>query len=162
MEVGDRRDEVEGHADGPLGVVLGGGGRSPDRHHRVADELLDGAAVARDQRPRELEVARQELADVLGVAAFGKSGEADEIGEEHGHQAPLGDGRCGSRRCLFTRDEGRAALAAEPLPGRVGAAAGGAGHRERRPAVAAELLAGRILGPAIRARRHAQSLVRGA
>ena len=43
-------------------------GRAPDRHHRVADELLHRAAVARDDLPREVEVARQQLADVLRVA----------------------------------------------------------------------------------------------
>ena len=48
VEGGDRVDEVEGGADGALGVVLGGGGGAPDGHHGVADELLDGAAVALD------------------------------------------------------------------------------------------------------------------
>ena len=44
----DGVDELEAGADGPLGVVLAGGRRAPDRHDRVADELLDGAAVAAD------------------------------------------------------------------------------------------------------------------
>ena len=34
--------------DGALGIVLVGDRRAPDRHDRVADELLDGAAVALD------------------------------------------------------------------------------------------------------------------
>ena len=42
---------------------------APDRHHRVADELLDRAAVAADRRRHGVEVAGQELADLLGVAA---------------------------------------------------------------------------------------------
>jgi hypothetical protein len=58
VEVGDRGDQVKGHPDGALGVVLRGRRRAPDRHNRVADELLDGAAVARDERPCELEVLR--------------------------------------------------------------------------------------------------------
>ena len=68
VEVGHGGDEVEGGANGALGVVLLGDRRAPDRHHGVADELLDGAAVALDDRPRGLEVAGQELARVLGVA----------------------------------------------------------------------------------------------
>ena len=38
---------------------------SPHRHHGVADELLDGAAVPGHQAFRRLEVPRQELADLL-------------------------------------------------------------------------------------------------
>ena len=67
-ERGHGGDEVECGADGPLGVVLRRRRRAPDRHHRVADELLDGAAVALDQAPARVEVAREELADLLGVA----------------------------------------------------------------------------------------------
>ena len=72
VEGGDRVDEVEGGADGALGVVLGGGGSAPDGHHGVADELLDGAAVALDDRAAGVEVAGQELAGVLGVAALAR------------------------------------------------------------------------------------------
>ena len=46
-EAADRVDELERGPDGPLGVVLARGRRAPDGHDRVADELLDGAAVAR-------------------------------------------------------------------------------------------------------------------
>ena len=47
----DRRhrvDQLEARAHRALGVVLVRGRDAPDRHHRVADELLDGAAVAVD------------------------------------------------------------------------------------------------------------------
>ena len=47
--VSERRhggDQVERCANGTLGVVLSCRRRSPDGHHRVADELLDRAAVA--------------------------------------------------------------------------------------------------------------------
>ena len=63
-----RGDEVQGRADGTLRVVLGRGRRAPDGHHGVADELLDRAAVERDQAPAVVEVAGEDLADVLGVA----------------------------------------------------------------------------------------------
>ena len=72
----DGVDQVEGGADGPLGVVLAGDRRAPDGHHRVADELLDGAAVALDDVARHVEVARQRLADLLRVALLGERREA--------------------------------------------------------------------------------------
>ena len=43
----DGVDQLERGADRALGVVLAGDRGAPDRHHGVADELLDGAAVAR-------------------------------------------------------------------------------------------------------------------
>ena len=55
-------------ADGPLGVVLAGDRGAPDGHHRIADELLDRAAVLADDVAREVEVAGEGLAHVLGVA----------------------------------------------------------------------------------------------
>ena len=83
-------DEVERRPHGALGVVLLRDRRPPHRHHRVADELLDGAAVALDERPRGIEVAGEELARLLGVAALGGGREADEVGEEDGDEPPLG------------------------------------------------------------------------
>ena len=58
--------------DGALGVVLVRHRRPPDRHDRVADELLERAAVARDQRSAGLEVAVEEVADLLRVAPGGE------------------------------------------------------------------------------------------
>ena len=67
----DRVDELERGADGALGVVLVGDRRAPDRHDRVADELLDRPAVQLHDLGRGLEVAAEELADRLGVAVLG-------------------------------------------------------------------------------------------
>ena len=72
-------------------------GSAPDGHDGVADELLDRAAVAADHVRGKLEVARQRVAHVLGVALLGERREADEVGEEDGHQPTLGDGS-GARR----------------------------------------------------------------
>ena len=133
-------DEVEARADRALGVVLVRDRGAPQGHDRVADELLDAAAVALDDVGRELEVGRQELPDRLGVPALGQRREADEVGEQHRDQASLGDGpvdrrgaapaagcaRAGGRR---RPDDGRPALAAEPRGRRVRRAARGA----RRP-----------------------------
>ena len=66
-----RGHQVERGPDGAFGVVLGRGGRPPHGHHRVADELLDRAAVAADHGPGHPEVAGQQLADGLGVARLG-------------------------------------------------------------------------------------------
>ena len=45
-------DQVERGAHRPLGVVLVGGRRAPNGHDRIADELLDCAAVALDHLAR--------------------------------------------------------------------------------------------------------------
>ena len=50
-QAADGVDQVERRPDGPLGVVLVGDRRAPDGHHRVADELLDRAAIATDPLP---------------------------------------------------------------------------------------------------------------
>ena len=121
---GHGRDEVERRPHGALGVVLSRGRRAQDRHDRVPDELLDRAAVELDQSAARVEVAREELAYVLGVAALRDRREADEVGEEDGDEATLGGGssrpRCG-RRCRYR--ERRAALAAELHAGRIGRSA---------------------------------------
>ena len=70
VELRDGRDEVERGPDRALGVVLVRDRRPPDRHDRVADELLDRAAVALDQPLAGLEVAGEQLADLLGVAGL--------------------------------------------------------------------------------------------
>ena len=54
IELGDGGDEVERRAHRTLGVVLVRDGRAPDGHHRVADELLDRAAVPFDQPLRQV------------------------------------------------------------------------------------------------------------
>ena len=91
----DRVDEVERGPDRPLGVVLVSDRGAPHRHHGVADELLDRAAVAADDLADSLEVAVLQLADLLGVAALGERGEPDEIGEQDGDEPALGDGVVG-------------------------------------------------------------------
>ena len=88
----DAVDQVERGADRAFRVVVVGDRRAPDGHHRVADELLDGAAVAADDVLALLEVARQELADGFGVAALGEGREPDEIGEQDGDETTFRDG----------------------------------------------------------------------
>ena len=59
------------------------------RHHRVAGELLDGAAVRVDAVRDLVEEARHLRADDLGVGAGDELRRADEIGEEHGREFSL-------------------------------------------------------------------------
>ena len=102
-------DHVEGRADRPLGIVLVAGRGTPHGHDRIADELLDGPAVAADDLARAVEVARQEVADGLGVAALGQRREPDEVSEQDGDDLALGAtarGACRRRRA------GRASLRA--------------------------------------------------
>ena len=126
-ERADSGDEVERRAHRALRVVLGRDRRAPDRHHGVADELLDRAAVELDQPPARVEVAREKLAHLLRVARLGERREADEVGEEHRDEPPLGGRDSGRRRRRRGASERRAAVAAEALAGRVRGAATRAG-----------------------------------
>src|SRR5439155_20188825 len=135
-----------------LGVVLGGRRSTPNGHHRVADELLDGAAVQRDQPLAAVEVAGEQLPRVLGVAALGERREADEIGEEHRDELPLGGGLGGGRGGFATQHPERSsAFGAERVAELRGASAGRAGECEAGAALDAELRAGPVFGPTARA-----------
>ena len=123
-------DEFERRPDRPLGVILVGRRGAPDGHDGVADELLDRPAVAGDHVAGHVEVAGQELASVLRVATLSQGREPDEVGEEDRDDPSLGNGR---------RRNGRHGPARRRDLGT---------GRQRRAAVAAEALAGRILCPA--------------
>ena len=127
-ERGDRGDEVERGAHRPLGIVLLRDRRPPDGHDRVADELLDRAAVALD----DLSGACRSSGTGARVSSSA-SRPSDAVvnptrsANRHGHETPLCDGCGGCRRgagCLGNRTD-----------------------LERRPAVAAELLARRVRPP---------------
>ncbi len=139
----DHLDQLERRAHRPLGVVLARDGRPPDRHHRVADELLDRPAVALDHLPRGVEVAREELAHLLRVTILRQRREADEVGEEDGDEPPLG---FGGRRGRRLRVERAAALAAEAVVGVVRRAAGRTAASQRRAAARAEPSPGPVVG----------------
>ena len=181
----DRVHELERGPDRALGVVLVRGRRAPHGHDRVADELLDHAAVAVDDLAREVEVAGQRLAHELRVAFLGERREADEVGEQHRDEPPFRDrprlgtvpaagasagfdaSRAGAPASWPTHGgvaEGRAAVAAEPLSRLGDRAAGRAARGEPRPARPAEALAGRVRRAAARAGDHAirpSPIVRG-
>ena len=91
-EVTDR----ERRADCALGVVLVRGRRAEERHDRVPDELLDGAAVALELRAHALVVRAQERLDVLRVDRLGPRGETDEVAEDDRDDLAL-SARCAPR-----------------------------------------------------------------
>ena len=90
---GDGRDELEAGADRTLGVVLLGDGDPPDRHDGITDELLHDTAVAGDYRPGDVEIAREDLADLFWVPLLRKGREADEVAEQHRDVTELGGRR---------------------------------------------------------------------
>ena len=89
VDPADLVDDLERCANRPLGVVFVGDRRPPDGHHRVADELLDDAAMTVDDLSGDREIATQEVADILGVQLFGHRREADEVDEEHRDETQL-------------------------------------------------------------------------
>ena len=158
----DRGDDVECRADCPLGVVLAGDRRAPHGHDRVADELLDRAAVAADDLAGKLEVARQELAGLLGVPALRQGREADEVGEQDRDEAAFRDRgvrgggipRGGGRGAVGVADAGRrAALGAELRAGEERRATLPAARLQRVAALGAEAGVGRC-GRAAPGTRH--------
>src|SRR5581483_10675673 len=108
--------------------------------------------VQRDEPAAGLEVARQQVACVLGVPPLRGGGEPDEVGKEDADDLPLGSGR-GSRWREDVADRAlqrRAALVAELGAGgdRVPVRADG---RKLSAALGAELRAAPVLGAAARA-----------
>ena len=121
---------LERAADGAQGVVLVGGRHPEDGHDRVADELLDGAAVTLEGGAHLLEVAGDHLAERLGVEPLAERSRALEVGEDDRDLTP---------RLVHGRSRLLGAL-------------------ERRAAVAAEAELRRALGPAAWAGGHTESL----
>jgi hypothetical protein len=74
--------QVQGRPKRALGIVAMGGRQAEDRHHRVADELLDGPAVLGDDVPGHGVVARQQRAEILRIERLTKGRRAAHIGEE--------------------------------------------------------------------------------
>ena len=127
----ERREPVQQAEAGPhraFGVVLVQLGHAEHAGHGVSDVLLDDAAVGLDRGPGEQAVLAQETVDVLRVEPLGEAREADQVGEQHGDDAPLGGeraarvqrsaartGRTSSRRGTRSRTPGRRSCPESPL-----------------------------------------------
>ena len=85
----------ERSTNGTLGVVLARDRRAEERHHGVADELLDRAAETLELAAQALPVRSEHRADVLRIELLRARGEADEVGEEHRHDLALLAARLG-------------------------------------------------------------------
>ena len=81
-ELGQRLLQAERGADGALGVVLAGDVGAPDGHQRVADVLVDAAAVLDDDRVEPRPQRVHEVHHELGVAGLRHRGEAADVGEQ--------------------------------------------------------------------------------
>src|SRR5438045_835228 len=75
----DRVADRERSADGALRVVLARHGRAEERHHRIADELLDRAAVALELAADALPEAVEQPPHVLGIELLRPRGDADAV-----------------------------------------------------------------------------------
>ena len=153
---------AEAGAHGALGVVLVRHGRAEDRHHVVADVLVDGAAVALDLLAEPHQGAVDERLHGLWVHALGHGGVAGQVGEEDGHLAAflrrllVRPRSRGSRRGDLV--ELRAAAHAEARLWGRGRAAARAAALEPGAARHAECRAGRILRPAAPAAHRSRLL----
>ncbi len=85
----DRLQQAQPRAHCPLRVVLVGDGRPEDRHHSIADELLDRPAVELELTPQERVVRADAGTDIFGIHGFRGGREADEVAEEDGDHLAL-------------------------------------------------------------------------
>ncbi len=116
----DRCPHLGGGPDGAQRVVLVRYGDAEHRHDRVADELLDRAAVPLQDDAEILEVPPHAGAERLRVGRLPERGRADEVAEEHGDDLALlagglGSGERGSARTAEARVVGVPATAARTV-----------------------------------------------
>jgi hypothetical protein len=78
----DRLPHFDGGAHGAERVVLVRLRDPEDGQRRVADELLDRAAVPLQDRPQLRVIAAHRLAQELGIGALAERGGADEVAED--------------------------------------------------------------------------------
>ena len=121
VDVAQRRLHAGRRAHRAQRVVLVRARQAEHGHDRVADVLLDLAAVARDLGGHRREVALLDLVQRLRVEPLAERGGALQVGEDDGDGLAHLAHRQGRRR----RDERRAAVAAKPELRRVLFLAGG-------------------------------------
>ncbi len=86
VQLDEGRAHVGGRTHGAQRVVLVHDRDAEHRHHRVADELLDRAAVALDGLAHRLEVPGHNAASRLGVEALAHRRRAGHVAEQHRHR----------------------------------------------------------------------------
>ena len=96
----DRRLHLRRGANRTERVVLVRDRDAEHGHDRVADELLDRAAVPLEDDAKILEVAAHACAQRLGIGRLAECGRADEVAEENGDDLALLARRLGhGERC---------------------------------------------------------------
>ena len=85
-QLGQRVAHLDRRTTRPQCIVLVRLRDAEHRHHGVADELLDGAAVSLDDRLHLLEVACEQRPQRLGIGLLSQLGRAAEVAEQDGHR----------------------------------------------------------------------------
>jgi hypothetical protein len=94
VEVGERTRQLVRRAHRPQRVVFMQARDAEDGHHGVADELLDGSAVALEDRARRLEIPRHHPSQRLRVEPFAQPGRIGHVRKQHRDRLPTdGHGR---------------------------------------------------------------------
>src|ERR1700687_339391 len=82
VEPGDPALHGDRRLDCPVGVIAASQGRPPERHHRVADELVERPAVLEDHGDHLGEVLGEQAGDLVRAHLLGERGEAADVGEQ--------------------------------------------------------------------------------
>ena len=87
VQPGQGKAKIGRGADGAQRVVFVQLRDPEDGHHRITDELLEGAAMALEDRSHRIEVPRHDLPERLGIESLAKSRPVGDVGEEDGNRA---------------------------------------------------------------------------
>ncbi len=141
--------EVRRGADRPERIVLADRGEAEHGHDRVADVLLDDAAMTLDRLSTGGEVAVLDDLEALGIEALGQPAVVDQVGEHHRGDPALDV--TAAMRSTTDRSVGlgRSGRRVRRVLGRATARTERVAHRDRRPA--------RLAGPhrwSVRSRRR--------
>jgi hypothetical protein len=88
VQAGERSADLERGSDGAPGVVLVELRHAEHPHDRIADELANGRAVARQDLRDMIEVVGEDAVDRLGVPLLGHRGRAHDVHEQHRDDLP--------------------------------------------------------------------------
>ena len=99
-EPADGLASLHGRADAAQGVVLVGRRHAEERHHGVADELLQMASMPFERCRHRREVPVHHTTHRLGIEPLAQLRRPGDVGEEHRHHpAPRGRGAAGRGGC---------------------------------------------------------------
>jgi len=86
VQLDERRLHRRSRPNGAQRIVLANPRQAEDRHHRVADELLDRAAVRRDGVAHRVEVQAHHLSQRLRVEGLGEARRPLQVAEQNRHE----------------------------------------------------------------------------